>query len=108
MAGDQGLPRLRAHAALRGLPEAHGRSAEAGLGIVETRRTWLGPPVVVPSYRFSILGEGSLAKTDYRKKGTLSLASVLEDLVGEKRVNTTQTGAYIWTKGCLQDAFRPC
>ena len=37
----------------------------------------LGPPVVPfpPS-----LGEGSPTKTDYRKKGTLILTSLLEDL----------------------------
>ena len=38
----------------------------------------LGPPVV-PFYPF--LGEGSPAKIDYRKKGTLILTSLLEDLV---------------------------
>ena len=38
----------------------------------------LGPPVV-PLYPF--LGEGSPTKRDYRKKGTLILTSLLEDLV---------------------------
>ena len=38
----------------------------------------LGPPVV-PCYPF--LGEGSPTKIDYRKKGTLILTSLLEDLV---------------------------
>ena len=37
----------------------------------------LGPPVV-PLY--PCLGEGSPTKIDYRKKGTLILTSVLEDL----------------------------
>ena len=37
----------------------------------------LGPPVV-PFYTF--LGEGSPTKIDYRRKGTLVLASLLEDL----------------------------
>ena len=40
----------------------------------------LGPPVV-PFYPL-LLGEGSPTKMDYRKKGTLILSSVLEDLVG--------------------------
>ena len=40
----------------------------------------LGPPVV-PFYPF--LGEGSPTKIDYRKKGTLILTSLLEDLVWE-------------------------
>ena len=39
----------------------------------------LGPPVV-PFCRF--LGEGSPTKIDGRKKGTLILTSLLEDLVG--------------------------
>ena len=37
----------------------------------------LGPPVV-PFYPFLV--EGSLTKKDYRKKGTLILTSLLEDL----------------------------
>ena len=39
----------------------------------------LGPPVV-PSF-YPSLGEGSPTKIDYRKKGTLILTSLLEDLV---------------------------
>ena len=39
----------------------------------------LGPPVV-PFYPF--LGEGSPTKTDYGKKGTLILTTLLEVLVG--------------------------
>ena len=40
---------------------------------------FLGPPVVPFSTPF--LREGSPTKIDYRKKGTLILASLLEDLV---------------------------
>ena len=42
---------------------------------------WLGPPKV-PFYRFFFGWEGSPTKIDYRKKGTLLLTSLLEDLVG--------------------------
>ena len=37
----------------------------------------MGPPV---SAFFTFLGEGCPTKIDYRKKGTLILASLLEDL----------------------------
>ena len=37
----------------------------------------------LPSYPF--LGEGSPTKIDYRKKGTLILTSLLEDLVADLR-----------------------
>ena len=36
---------------------------------------------MVPLYQL-FLGEGSPTKIDYRKKGTLALTSLLEDLVG--------------------------
>ena len=45
---------------------------------VGAQRLWLGPPVA-PFYP-SFWG-GSPAKLDYRKKGTLILSSLLEDLV---------------------------
>ena len=47
--------------------------------VCHTGRTseWIGPPVM-PFYPF--LGEGSPTKIDYRKKGTLILTFLLEDL----------------------------
>ena len=36
----------------------------------------------MPSFTVSFLEEGSPTKIDYRKKGTLILTSLLEDLVG--------------------------
>ena len=45
--------------------------------IAQWLRQHLGRPVV-PFYPF--FGEGSLTKIDYRKKGTLILTSLLEDL----------------------------
>ena len=47
--------------------------------LLTLKNSWLGPPVV-PLYPF--FGEGSPAKIDYRKKGTLILTSLQEDLVG--------------------------
>ena len=37
-------------------------------------------------FTVSFLGEGSPTKVDYRKKGTLILTSLLEDLVGASRL----------------------
>ena len=51
---------------------------------------WLGFPVV-PFY--PLLGEGSLTKMDYRKKGTLILTSLLEDLDWSWGLTALQFGA---------------
>ena len=73
-----------AHAANRGGADAAGDHSRAprefhpGVqGIGERATDSLGPPVV-PFYVF--FGEGSPAKIDYIKKGTLILTSLLEDL----------------------------
>ena len=51
------------------------------LGLIpqNQRASHLGPPVV--PFLTLFLGEGSPAKIDYRKKGTLILTSLLKDLV---------------------------
>ena len=53
------------------------RETPKSLYVRQTMETHLGPPVV-PFYPF--FGEGSPTKIDYRKKGSLILSSLLEDL----------------------------
>ena len=54
-----------------------GDGQETNREVVQQWCNLLGPPVV-PFYTF--LGEGSPTKVDYRQKGTLILASLLEEL----------------------------
>ena len=56
----------------------------------------LGPPVV-PDLPHSFVGwEGSPTKTDYRKKGTLVLTALLEDLV-----HVLSVGMWVKTNGTI-------
>ena len=62
--------------------EQNARVEEQHRASVSMEEMWLGPPVV-PFCPF--LEEGSPIKIDYRKKGTVILTSLLEDLGGKRR-----------------------
>ena len=62
-------------------PHTQGRSPHFGQSPFSPSRFWLGPPGSCP-FAVSFWGEGSPTEIDCRKKGTLILTSLLEDLVG--------------------------
>ena len=64
---------------------------------------WLGPPVVPFSPLF--LGEGSSTKIDYRKKGTLILESLLEDLVALTRLALISEESTCWSSHVSRDLW---
>ena len=51
----------------------------------------------MPFYRFFLGWEGSPTKIDYRKKGTLILTSLLEDL---GKFLFQEARPWLWTNGC--------